>query len=70
MIIGMDTDTSIYNLMEDWSCWKTRIIAYSKLEKAHRPKLRTLLSSLESSSENEGKTLISVRKVITKYFIL
>ena len=55
MIIGMDTDVSIYSLMEDWTCWKDRIIAYSELEKTHRPKLRTLLSKLKSSSENEGK---------------
>lgn len=51
MIIGLEEGVSVYSLMENWSLWKERIIAYSHLEKAHQRKLRELLVSLESTYE-------------------
>lgn len=52
-IVGLDQQTSIWSFMEDWPLWKTRILAYSDLEKTNRPKLRELLSSLDGGA-NEG----------------
>ena len=50
-IIGLDEKTSIRSLMESWPTWEKRIIAYSRLEFKHRPKLKQLLTTLDEQSE-------------------
>lgn len=50
-IVGLKDAVSVYSLMETWSKWKTRIIEYSRLEKAHRPKVRELLTLLDEKSD-------------------
>ena len=53
MIVGLGDELSIYSLMESWPVWQQRIIAYSRLEMKHRPKIKELLKSLDDSPQSE-----------------
>ena len=44
-ILGLDDGVSVNSLMENWPIWMKRILAYSKLEQTHRPKIKQLLAS-------------------------
>lgn len=50
-IVGLDHQSSVWSLIEDWPLWKARILAYSDLEKTHRPKLKQLLSSIDEGAD-------------------
>ena len=52
-LIGLDEKTSIHSLMESWATWEKRIIAYSRLELRHRPKLKQFLITLDDD-QSEG----------------
>lgn len=58
MITDLGEDVSVNSLLETWPLWQKRILKYSHLEKAHRPKIRQLLVQIDGSqATDEGKGL-------------
>ena len=68
-LIGLDEKTSIHSLMESWPTWEKRIIAYSRLELKHRPKLKQLLTTLDDEQSeglvDKGTLLLIQRNIVT-----
>lgn len=59
-IVGLDQQQTVMSYMASWPLWKTRILAYSDLEKTNRPKIKKLLSSLEGDGVDEGTLIFTI----------